>query len=256
MKGHTSSDTRKTMNMAKVLIAVGLIMLMIGGVVTAIPMTWRSTQDLVDDWEGGDFGYYRSYEEGDKTKVVGEITFETSLDDILEDDVNYNEDDKNYYSALKTKGYNYVYLLDDVYDIEIYSKTDLGDTGDEVSLELTLKFENLGGTEYWIWVGKSKDKENAALYFTIGIAFIVLALVVIVFGLKKYLAASKIEKSETPRLKGEEDPKKGVPPQHPIQPPPPPTEEKIQNIETRTCPHCGIKCLKGYGPCPYCGNEI
>ena len=256
MKDHTFSDSRKTTTMSQVLMVVGLILLIIGGVVAAIPMTWRSTQDLADDWEGGDYGYYRTYDEGDMTKVVGEITFETSIDDILVDDVNYNEEDRNYYRALKNRGYNYAYILDDVYDIEIYSKTYLGDFGDEVSLGLTLNFWNLGGTDYWVWVGESKEKENAALYFAIGITIIVLALVVIFSGLKKYLAATRKKRPEMPRIKVEEAPRIVIPLQDPVQPPPPPTEGKTHNIETKNCPHCGIQCLKGYGPCPYCGNEI
>lgn len=200
MIDHTISDTRKSPTMGKVLIVVGLIILIIGGVVTAIPMTWKSTQDLVNDWEGGDTGYYRSYEEGDKTKVIGDITFEISIDDILEDDINYTEDDMDYYRALKNLGYNYVYFLDYVYGIEIYSQTDLGDIGEEVSLELTLDMKDLGGYGYWVWTGKLKEKESAALYFSIGILIIVLGLVAIIFGVKKYLAATRIERSEPPKL--------------------------------------------------------
>jgi hypothetical protein len=41
----------------------------------------------------------------------------------------------------------------------------------------------------------------------------------------------------------------------PLPPPPPPsTKEKTQMIEMKICPHCGLRCLDGWGPCPFCGK--
>lgn len=193
---HKASDPGRDRKIGGALIVIGLVILIAGAAVAVIPMSWKSASDIVNDWEGGDIGYFKSYDEGSKVTVLGEITFEIPVAIILGDTMNYSTSELDYYGDLQAQNYHYVYFLDNVYDLEIYSKTELGDAGDEVSLELTLNLMDLGGMEFWTWTGKSIEKPNATIYYALGIPILILGLVAAAFGAKKYLAAKKSESVE------------------------------------------------------------
>jgi hypothetical protein len=202
---HKTSDPGRARKIGGILIVVGLVLLVAGGAVAYIPMTWKSASDIVNDWEGGDVGYFRSYNEGDKATVLGEITFEIPVDVILADTLNYTAGDLDYYRDLKGQGYYYVYILDNAYEMELYSNADLGDAGDDVSLELTLRMMNLGGFDYWAWTGESIEEPNANLYYALGIPVLILGLILAAFGAKKYLEGKRVAEAEQPEAETQFD---------------------------------------------------
>lgn len=172
----------------KGLIVVGVILLIAGLVVATLPMfTWKNAQQIADSWEGSyDEGYYKYYDEGSKVIVQGEITFIISISDILADAINLTSYEIDYFQDLYDLGYRYAFCLDDVYDLEIYSKEDVGDTGDDISLELGLNFVTLGGYDYWMWDAKLIDKPSVLPYLIIGIVIVVVGVLLMAVGIKKY----------------------------------------------------------------------
>lgn len=172
----------------KGLIAIGVILLIAGLVVATLPMlTWKNAQQIADSWEGTYAeGYYKPYNEGDKVTVLGEITLTVAIGDILADSVNYTVYEIDYYQDLYDMGYRYAFYLDDEYDLEIYSKEDVGDVGDDISLELKLNSMTLGGYDYWAWDAKSIERPSALPYYIIGIVIVVVGIVLMGVGIKRY----------------------------------------------------------------------
>jgi hypothetical protein len=175
------------------LIVIGVVLLIVGLVITTyLLLTWKNAQQISERWEGSDDeGYYKYYDEGNKAIVLGEITLIDSISDILADPINYSVYDVDYYQDLYNMGYRYAFFLDDEYDLEIYSKEDVGDEGDDISLELRLSIMELGGNNYWVWDAKSIERPSALPFYILGIIAIVIGVVLMGIGTKKYLSSKR-----------------------------------------------------------------
>lgn len=172
----------------KGLIVVGVILLIAGLVVATLPMfTWKNAQQIADSWEGTyEEGYYKPYNEGDKVTMLGEVTFIVTISDILTDTINYTSYEIDLYQDLYDLGYRYAFYLDNEYDLEIYTIEDVGDVGDDISLELRLNFIELGGYDYWMWDARSIERPSALPYYIVGIVIVVVGVVLMGIGIKKY----------------------------------------------------------------------
>lgn len=172
----------------KGLIVIGVILLIAGLVVATQPMlTWKNAQQIADSWEGTyEEGYFKYYDEDAKVTVLGEITYIISISNVLTDTINFTSYEIDLYQDLYDLGYRYAFFLDDEYDLEIYSEEDIGDVGDDISLELRLNFIGLGGYNYWMWDAKSIERPSALPYYIIGIVLVVIGVVLMGVGIKKY----------------------------------------------------------------------
>jgi len=170
------------------LIVIGVILLIAGLVVATLPMfTWKNAQQIADSWEGTyEEGYYKPYNEGDKVTMLGEVTFIVTISDILTDTINYTSYEIDLYQDLYDLGYRYAFYLDNEYDLEIYTIEDVGDVGDDISLELRLNFIELGGYDYWMWDARSIERPSALPYYIVGIVIVVVGVVLMGIGIKKY----------------------------------------------------------------------
>jgi hypothetical protein len=218
---------------SKAVIYVGVIILVIGLIIAAIPLMTRSMKDISDDWEGSmDAGYYASFNEGSRASVAGEITGEYPLDP---------QDDADAYAM----GYRYCYELDHVWDECPYAKEDIGDVGDRVLLSMRLDIMTMGGSQYWQWTIVSSGKENFTPFYLAAGVTIMLGLLVTAAGVVRWKNAERAYAkpsstySSTPR---QTSVSRGAPQQ---------TRLEKQNL----CRHCYSEMPLGEMVCPSCGKS-
>lgn len=218
---------------SKAIIYVGIIIIVIGLVIAALPLLKRSMKDISNDWVGGsDAGYYASYDEGSRVAVTGEITGEFLLD---------SQNDTDAYAL----GYRYCYELDHVWDECPYAKEDMGDVGDSVTLNMKLEILTMEGSQYWQWTVVSKgETDNTPIYLAAGVTIMLGTFVAIIGAVRWKNAERAYAKpsstySSTP---SQTSVSRGTPQ---------PTRLERQNI----CRHCYSEMPLGDIVCPSCGKS-
>ena len=218
---------------SKAIIYVGILIIIIGLVIAALPLMKRSMKDISNDWVGTtDSGYYGSYDEGSRVSVSGEITGEFLLD---------SQNDTDAYAM----GYRYCYELDRVWDECPYAKEDMGDVGDSVTLNMKLEIMTIGGSQYWQWTVVSKgETDNTPFYLAAGVT-IMLGVFVVLIGAVRWKNAERAyakPSSTYSRTPGQTSVSRGTPQ---------PTRLERQNI----CRHCYSEMPLGDIVCPRCGKS-
>ncbi len=213
------------------IILIGIVILIIGLIIAAIPLTWRSMQDIANDWEATvDEGYYASYNEGDRATVSGKVTAEYQIT---------LQDDPDFYAM----GYRYCYELDHVWDECPLSKKDLADPDDEVDLNLKLEVMNVDGYDYWVWTVTGRADRGP--FYIASMIFILIGGVLVGAGIVK-------REVSRPRMKIQSTPYGTVPTR---------TLAPSRSMETsvldrkRTCTHCGESIPLVEIKCPECGKS-
>lgn len=223
--------SRRAKKQSSTIIYVGIAIIIVGLIVAAIPFTWRSMDDVADDWEGSSSqGFYRSYDEGSTVTVSGKVTGEYPI--TLQDDPD-----------LYARGYRYCYELDNVWAECPISKRDFADLDDEVDLNLRLEIMNVGGDEYWIWTVTGRA-DKTPFYIT-SLIFIIMGMVVVGVGALK--RASSQPKVDIPSTTYSTTPKLRV--SSPKSPPTSLLESK------KYCTHCGAEMPIVDIKCPECGKS-
>lgn len=229
--GPYSFRHRRAKKQSSTIIYVGIAVIIVGLLVAAIPFTWRSMDDIANDWEGtSGQGYYKSYNEGSTVTVSGKVTGEYPI--TLQNN-----------SGLYAMGYRYCYELDNVWDECPISKKDYADLDDEVNLNLKLEVMNVGGGEYWTWTVTSKA-DKASIY-TASLIIIIIGVVVVVVGAMKRAASRP--KVDIPSTTYSTTPKIRV-----SSPKSPPTS-LLEN--KKYCTHCGAEMPIIDIKCPECGKS-
>jgi hypothetical protein len=218
---------------SKALIYVGIIIIIIGLVIAALPLMTRSMKDISNDWVGTpDAGYYGSYDEGSRVSVAGKITGEFLLD---------AQNDTDVYAL----GYRYCYELDHVWDECPIAKEDMGDVGDTVTLSMELEIMTMGGSQYWQWtVISGGTPDNTPIYVAAGVTIVLGTFVAIIGGVRFKNAQREYAKpssgySSTPV---QTSMSRGAPE---------PTRLEKQNM----CRHCYSEMPLGEMVCPSCGKS-
>ncbi len=218
---------------SKAIIYVGILIIIIGLVIAAVPLTIRNMKDISNDWVGTtEEGYYGSYYEGDRVSVAGKITGEFPLNAQNESD-------------LYAMGYRYCYELDNVWDECPLAKEDMGDVGDNVMLNLRLQILTVDGYPYWYWTVTSGGKEDNSPFYIAAGAMILLGTLVTFIGAVRWKNAERAyakPSSTYTRTPVQTSVSRGTPQ---------PTRLERQNI----CRHCYSEMPLGDIVCPNCGKS-
>lgn len=216
---------------ATTIIYIGIAIIIIGLIITAIPLTWTNMQAIADDWEGSSSeGYYKSYYEGDTATVHGKVTAEYPL--TFENDTD-----------LYAMGYRYCYVLDDVWDECPVSKEDFADYDDEVDLTLKLEVLNIEGGETWVWTVTGKA-DRMPLYIA--------GVILMMTGFLIAGAAAARRASTQPRVK---IPSTGYG-TAPTKTMSSPRDQSVSVLEGKKyCTHCGAEMPVIEMKCPQCGKS-
>lgn len=218
---------------SKAVIYVGILIIIIGLVIAAVPLMTRDMKGISDDWVGtSEEGYYGSYYEGDRVSVAGEITGEFLLD---------AQNDTDVYAM----GYRYCYELDRVLDECPIAKEDMGDVGDSVMLNMKLEIMTMEGSQYWQWtVISGGTADNTPFYLAAGVT-IMLGVFVALIGAVRWKNTERAyakPSSTYSRTPGQTSVSRGTPQ---------PTRLERQNI----CRHCYSEMPLGDIVCPRCGKS-
>lgn len=214
-------------------IFVGLLLILFGLVISAVPLLMGNMRAIADDWEGTqDEGYYVSYTEGERAIVAGEITRKYMLDSLND-------------TELWGMGYRYCYELDNVWEECPIAKEDIGEVGDRVMMTIRLRAFTVDGDPTWFWTVASGGKEDNVPFYVIGAVFLLAGTLLIIFGLVRRSRAMRPQPRPSrthlrPQVRSSMS--RGAP-------------ESTSLGSRNLCKHCYSEMPLGEMICPNCGKS-
>jgi len=176
-----------------IVLIIGIIIFCVGLYqIGTVSFLSTNMENIDDDWvpakDEESRGYYRSYNENDTIKIIGQIGYIETIDNVIINPTElFEENMTGVFEDLKEKGYRYIYQF---YNSEImlvaenyYEATESYYDYESHVESFNIKLHDwfLGDAEYWIWTIESKG-ESPITTIVYSIPLLLIGIVIFIIG--------------------------------------------------------------------------